>query len=153
MATLDAETAAQIYELRSLLESAAAEAAAMHAKPEEIQRMANALVAIGAAYAKKDFHGVLMATKDFYQTMFLCSHKHVAWEMVQRLNGRISWLRSLTVLSSGRGASGPLQMLKILEAIRNRDGAAAAVSCRDHIATASKIALQLLAEDTDCKKI
>jgi GntR family transcriptional regulator, trigonelline degradation regulator len=144
VATLDAETAAQIYELRSLLESAAAQAAASQASADDITSMSNALDAIADAYARKDFHGVLAATNGFYETMFLCAHKPVAWQMVQRLNGRISWLRSLTVSSSGRGATGPVQMRKILDAIRNHDGHAAGVACRDHLATAGDIAQRLL---------
>ena len=42
VATLDAETAAQIYELRSLLESAAAQAAATLAGAVDIEKMADA---------------------------------------------------------------------------------------------------------------
>jgi DNA-binding GntR family transcriptional regulator len=76
--------------------------------------------------------------------MFLCAQKSVAWEMVQRLNGRISWLRSLTVSSAGRGATGPVQMRKILDAIRKGDGAAAALACREHLATAGEIAQRLI---------
>ena len=147
VATLDAETAAQIYELRSLLESSAAQAAASQASNDDVVRMGNALDAIAQAYAAGNFHGVLSASTEFYETMFLCAHKSVAWEMVQRLNGRISWLRSLTVSSVGRGATGPVQMRKILDAIRNRDGAAAAAACRDHVATASDIAQRLIAAE------
>lgn len=152
VATLDADTAAQIYELRSLLEGAAAEAAASQATAEDIARMNTALESIAEAYARNNFHGVLAATKEFYETMFLCAHKSVAWEMVQRLNGRISWLRSLTVSSNNRGTTGPVQMRKILEAIRNHDGQAAAKACRDHITTASSIAQQLLTIETGKSK-
>lgn len=148
VATLDAKTAAEIYELRALLESAAAEAAATQASDHDVLRMEAALAAISAAYAKQDFHAVLVATAEFYETMFMCAHKSVAWEMVQRLNGRISWLRFLTVSSAERNATGPLQLRNILEAIRQRDGAAAANACRAHISTAATIAQRLLADGT-----
>lgn len=151
VATLDAESAAQIYELRALLESAAAEAAATQARSQDIARMTQALDDISDAYVRKDFHGVLGATKEFYQTMFLCAQKAVAWEMVQRLNGRISWLRSLTVSSSDRGTTGPVQLRKILDAIRRGDGAAAAAACRAHITTAAEIAQHLITAETSHK--
>jgi DNA-binding GntR family transcriptional regulator len=144
VAKLDAETAAQIYELRSLLEGAAAQAAASQASADDIARMSHALEAIDEAYARADFHAVLAETNSFYETMFLCAQKPVAWEMVQRLNGRISWLRSLTVSSAGRGATGPIQMRKILDAIRKKDGAAAALACRAHLTTAGEIAQRLI---------
>jgi GntR family transcriptional regulator, trigonelline degradation regulator len=147
VATLDAETAAQIYELRALLESSAAKAAASHASNRDIQKMADALDAIAAAYAKKDFHRVLTCSNQFYEVMFLSAKKSVAWDMVQRLNGRISWLRSLTVSSTNRGSTGPAQMQKILDAIKARDGEAAATACRNHLATAAEIAQRLIAAE------
>lgn len=147
VAKLDADTAAQIYELRSLLESAAAQAAAAQAGPDDIEKMSNALDAIADAYRRKDFHSVLLSTNSFYEAMFLCAQKPVAWEMVQRLNGRISWLRSLTVSSADRGSTGPVQMRKILDAIKTGNGTTAAAACRDHLATAGDIAQRLIATE------
>ncbi len=149
VAKLDAETATQIYELRALLESAAAQAAAAVANANDLAKMSNALDLIADAYARKDFHTVLGATNGFYEAMFMCAHKSVAWDMVQRLNGRISWLRSLTVSSVDRGSTGPMQMQKILGAIKIGDGPAAAAACRDHLATAGEIAKRLIAAEED----
>jgi DNA-binding GntR family transcriptional regulator len=146
VAKLDAETAGQIYELRALLEGAAAKAAASQASDSDIARMAKALEAIESAYGKKDSGEVLAATTDFYKTMFLCGGKTVAWEMVQRLNGRISWLRSMTISSSGRDRSGPSQMRKMFGAIRDHDGDAAAAACVEHLVTAGGIAKDMLAK-------
>jgi GntR family transcriptional regulator, trigonelline degradation regulator len=144
VARLDADTAAEIYELRALLESAAAEAAASRAKPQDVVRLEQALASIDKAYARKDYRGVLNATTAFYEVMFRCGGKSVAWEVVQRLNGRINWLRSMTVSSSGRSKSGPSQLRRMLKAIRASDGKAAAAACREHLQTASKIAQELL---------
>jgi GntR family transcriptional regulator, trigonelline degradation regulator len=144
VATINAETAGQIYELRALLEAAAAQAAAMQASPADIKRMAAALADIEQAYARKAFAEVLAASNRFYEALFQSAGKQVAWEVVQRLNGRISWLRSMTVSSAGRGASGPKQLRRILSAIRAHDGAAAAAAIRDHLSTASRIAQEML---------
>jgi len=146
VATLDIETAGEIYELRALLEAAAAQSAAQQAGAADIARMERSLDQIEAAYARTDFEAVLGATTDFYRTMFLCGHKHIAWDVVQRLNGRISWLRFLTISSSGRHLTGPTQLRKILAAIKSRNGAAAAKACRDHVATAAGLARQALIE-------
>jgi GntR family transcriptional regulator, trigonelline degradation regulator len=152
VATLNAETATQIYELRALLESAAAQAAALQATEEHVGNMQSALDLINDAYVRVDFHGVLSATNRFYEIMFRSANKPVAWEMVQRLNGRISWLRFLTVSSSGRGRTGPVQIQKILDAIRKGDGLAAASACLDHLATASEIAQRLIETDARTNK-
>jgi GntR family transcriptional regulator, trigonelline degradation regulator len=146
IAKLDAGTAAQIYELRALLESSAAESAATNAKPQDIKSMELALGQIDRAYAQKDYRGVLAATTKFYEVIFQCGGRSVAWEMVQRLNGRINWLRSMTISSKGRSLRGPEQLRKMLDAIRASDGKAAAEACREHLKSAGEIARQLLTD-------
>ncbi len=146
VAKLDAGEAAQIYEIRGLLESVAAEAAAARRAPEHIAAMDRALADIELAYKASDHRAVLAATTRFYEAMFDCGEKQVAWAMVQRLNGRISMLRAMTVASPGRGQSGPPELRKILDAIKTGDGKTAGRTCRDHVARAAAIAARLLAE-------
>jgi GntR family transcriptional regulator, trigonelline degradation regulator len=144
VAQLDAGTAAQIYEIRAALESAAAAAAAQNATDMDIAQMEAALAEIGAAYAAGDFRAVLAATTRFYEIIFRVGGKMVSWEMVQRLNGRISRLRAMTIASRQRNRTGPAQMRRIVEAIRRRDPEAAAKTCRDHVEQAAAIAAALL---------
>lgn len=146
VAVLDAETAAQIYEIRALLESTAAHDAALRATPETVEKLRTALDDIRAAYAEGNHHAVILSTTRFYEAMFAVGGKSVAWEVVTRLNSRISWLRSMTIASPGRNVSGLGQMEKIFRAIERRDPEAAAAASRDHIAMAAKIAQGLLAE-------
>jgi len=146
VASLDAAQAAQIYEIRGLLESAAAEAAAGARDPQAIARMEDALGEIETAYAAADHRAVVAATTRFYEAMFRCGGKEVAWDMVQRLNGRISRLRAMTIASKRRRQSGPAEMRCILDAIKKGDGEAAARTCHDHVARAAAIAASLLAE-------
>jgi GntR family transcriptional regulator, trigonelline degradation regulator len=148
VARLDAGAAAQIYELRALLEGQAAASAAEHATGLDIARMAAALDSIDEAHAAGDVRGVLASTAKFYEAMFLCGGKSVAWEVVQRLNGRISWLRSMTISSPGRSRSGPAQMRRILAAIRRKDREAAATACHAHVEAAAEIARRLLVPQT-----
>jgi DNA-binding GntR family transcriptional regulator len=144
VAHLDADAAAQIYEIRAMLEAAAAAAAAERASEADIASMDKALVEIGEAYAQPDFKAVLEATTRFYETMFRIAGKTVSWEMVQRLNGRISRLRAMTIASAGRSQSGPAQMRRIVEAIRNHDAESAAKACREHVERAAAIAKDML---------
>jgi DNA-binding GntR family transcriptional regulator len=149
VAKLDREAAAQIYEIRGLLESAAAHAAAEHADAPAIAKMGAAMADIESAYAAGNHRAVLAATTRFYETMFLCGGKTVAWEMVQRLNGRISRLRAMTIASPGRHLRGPAQMRKIYDAISRHDPSAAAAACREHVARAAQIAQALLSDQKD----
>lgn len=144
VAKLEPETAEQIYEIRALLESAAAHDAAQHASTEQLAEMRTALGAIAAAYAAGDHHGVILSTTRFYEAMFAAGGKSVAWEVVKRLNSRISWLRSMTIASPGRATSGLGQMEKIFNAIEQRRPEVAAAASRDHVNMAASIARSLL---------
>ena len=145
VARLDAATAAEIYEIRGLLEASAAHDAALRATPEAIAQLHAALLRIGQGYATGDHHGVLQATMAFYEAMFLAGGRNVAWEVVKRLNSRISWLRSMTIASPGRSVSGLGQMERIFEAIAAHQPEAAAAASREHVANAAALAQSLLA--------
>jgi DNA-binding GntR family transcriptional regulator len=144
VARLDPETAAQIYELRALLESAAAAAAAEHADAAAIAAMRSAIEDIATAHAAGDHHAVILASQRFYETMFRSGGRTVAWDVVQRLNSRISWLRAMTIATPGRAISGPAQMRAIFEAIAARQPEAASAACRAHVGQAAAIAKVLL---------
>lgn len=146
VATLEPETAEQIYEIRALLESTAAHDAAERATPEQLAAMRAALAAIAAAYAAGDHHGVILSTTRFYEAMFAAGGKNVAWEVVKRLNSRISWLRAMTIATPGRATTGLGQLEKIFAAIEQRQPEAAAAASREHVTNAATIARALLRE-------
>jgi DNA-binding GntR family transcriptional regulator len=76
--------------------------------------------------------------------IFAAAGHDIAWEIVQRLNGRISRLRALTLASTNRRVSGPAHMARIAGAIAANDPAAAARAVRDHLKDAAEIARTLL---------
>src|SRR4029450_9003331 len=69
--------------------------------------------------------------------------------MVQRLNGRISRLRAMTIASSGRHVTGPAQMRKTYDAIARHDPLAAAAACREHVPRPAQIAQNRLSEQPE----
>jgi hypothetical protein len=84
-------------------------------------------------------------TAAFYEILFACAGKPVAWDVVQSLNARINHLRAMTI-SIGR-ADAPRktaiqEMYRILDAIRKRDAAYRASV--DHVQTVAEIARQSL---------
>jgi DNA-binding GntR family transcriptional regulator len=70
--------------------------------------------------------------------------RHVAWGVVNLLTVRINHLRSMTIKTDNRDIEGPLQMSKIVEAIRRGDGEGAYKAAMDHVARASAIAEAVL---------
>ena len=141
VARLDAAQAAEIYEIRAGFESNAARACAERASAGQLDALREALEGIEKAYSVPDHAAVLAATTRFYEAMFLGARQPIAWEIVERLNGRISRLRALTIMSPGRGKTGPAQLRKICAAIAAREPEAAAEACREHVRNAAVLAL------------
>ena len=144
VAKLDWGRARQVYNIRSLLEADAASACARIADAKIKVRLRKALANLEAAFSDASPGRIYEATTRFYETIFTSAGQDIAWEVVQRLNGRISRLRALTLATTDRRISGPAHMARICEAICNNDAAAAARAVNDHLNDASEIARVLL---------
>ena len=144
VARLDWHQAQQVYAIRRLLEADAAAACARLATPQIKAEVAKALAGIEAAFADPTRRDLYAATTAFYRVIFTAAGHDIAWEIVQRLNGRISRLRALTLASSDRQVSGPAHMARIAAAIAAGDPEAAASAVRAHLDDAAEIARRLL---------
>ena len=146
VARLDWGQAAQVYAIRRLLEADAAAACARMASPAVQADLAAALQGIEAALADPARARLHDATTAFYRIIFAAAGHDIAWQIVQRLNGRISRLRALTLATSDRTTSGPAHMARIAAAIAAGDAGAAADAVRAHLDDAARIAQTLLGD-------
>ena len=144
VARLDWDQARQIYDIRALLESAAVADCASRADSAAKSLLSSALDDLDRSAARSDPPAMLDATIEFYSVIFASSGHDVAWEIVSRLNSRISLLRVMTLSTGNRTVSGPARLREIYEAIKRNDPEAAATACRRHIAEAAKIAEEIL---------
>jgi DNA-binding GntR family transcriptional regulator len=144
VATLDSSTAAQIYEIRALLEGDAAMACAELADPSVGERLAECVARIEEAFAVHEHQTVREQTTRFYEQMFRGGAKTVAWEIVQTLNARINRLRALTIASDDRGRQAVAEMNLILDAIRARDSYRARDAATAHVRRVAEIAADQL---------
>lgn len=140
----DISQAAQVYEIRALLEAEAARAAARRADEADIARLIEANRAIQAAFAEGTSRDVLKATTDFYELLFAIAGNSVAWQLVQGLNARINYLRAMTISRPNRSVDADAEMIRIIEAIARRDGKAAARASLDHVDKVKKLAVAML---------
>lgn len=145
VARLDWDQARQIYDIRLLLESHAAADCARIANDAVKSDLRAALSALSLAQSAGET-ALFDATTRFYEVIFRAAGHLVAWEIVQRLNGRISRLRALTLATTDRHVSGQARMTRIADAIIAGDADAAASAVRDHLTEASAIARRLLQE-------
>ncbi len=146
VATLDWPRARQIYDIRRLLEADAAAACARNADARVHARLQAALAALEGAISEGVASRARDTTTAFYEVIFAAAGHDIAWEIVKRLNGRISRLRALTLASTNRRISGPAHMARICAAICRSDPATAAQAVRDHLDDAAEIAHSLLIE-------
>jgi DNA-binding GntR family transcriptional regulator len=147
VARLDWNDARQIYDIRALLESAAVADCASSAERETKSRLGAILDELDRNAAHHDPTAMLDATIEFYSVIFTSSGHDVAWEIVARLNSRISRLRVMTLSTANRTVSGPARLREIFDAIDRNDPEAAATACRQHIAEASRLAEKILTSD------
>lgn len=148
VARLDWDNARQIYEIRSALEATAVADCARRADSGVKAKLAAVLGELDRTSRKNSPPSILDATHEFYKIIFETSGHNIAWEIVNRLNSRISRLRVMTLSTSNRTVSGPARMREIFEAIERNDPDAAANACRAHVAEASEIAERLLSAET-----
>lgn len=144
VARLDWDQARQVYAIRRLLEADAAAACARAADAAVKAQLQAALLRLEAAFAEATPAQLYDATTGFYQVIFTAAGHGVAWEIVQRLNSRISRLRALTLATTDRRISGPAHMARICAAICAGNAEAAAQAVREHLDDAAAIARTLL---------
>lgn len=147
VASMSWDEARQIYDIRRKLETDAAMACAVNMTPELEQQLRTALADIEAASLTKEPGTLFKASTRFYGVIFQGAGHSIAWEVVQRLNGRISRLRIMTLTSTEREVSGPDHMRMICDAIIARDPKGALRAVENHLADAKAIAKKLLAQE------
>jgi DNA-binding GntR family transcriptional regulator len=141
----DPSKAAQIYEIRALLEAEAALSCAHRATPDDLSLLEGAIDSIEKAFAEENLRKVLQGTTRFYEILFSCAEKPVAWSIVQLLNARINQLRALTISAPGRSDAAPREMRLIYEAIKAKDGRRAYNASIAHVETVAALAQEALA--------
>jgi len=145
VARLSWNTAAQIYRIRMLLEQSAVAGCTANLTPETASLIRARLAEFKGAFEGDDVNAIVSASSKLYEMIFAVAGHDVAWEVVQRLNGRISRLRALTMKSANRGVTGYQRIEAICRAIcdlRNAEKAQRAV--HEHISEAAGIAQTIL---------
>jgi GntR family transcriptional regulator, trigonelline degradation regulator len=140
----DPAKAAQIYEIRAVLEAEAARACAQRTAPADVKRLGDAINRIEHAFARHDPRDVIRMTTEFYEILFACAGKSVAWDVVQSLNARINHLRAMTIATPGRDKVAIREMHRILDAIKRRDADAAYTASLEHVQSVAALARQAL---------
>ncbi|EBF1800878.1 GntR family transcriptional regulator [Salmonella enterica] len=144
VAVLNWKSAEQIYKIRMLLEQEAACDCARLASDDDKRQLHQQLQLIAQASREQDDIKRVEASQAFYETLFRVAKHTIAWEIVQRLNSRISRLRALTLASPERQVAGFERMSRIYGAIENNDPQQARQAVLEHLTEAAQLAKQIL---------
>ncbi len=144
VATLSWDQAKQIYDIRRQLEGAAVVACTQLQSDDFAPKLSAALAALQSKVHDTEWRDFLQATTDFYELIFEQAGHSIAWDVVQRLNGRISRLRTVTITDRTRERSGMSHMVAIHDAILSRDAQRAQQAVEDHISDAANVASRFL---------
>lgn len=140
VASITRDEARQIYDIRRMLETAAAENCARNITSDRASSLHRALVRLKQGFVDKTPGSIFRATSNFYSEIFEGAGHHVAWDVVQRLNGRISRLRMMTLTATERDRPGIEHMEAICSAIQSGDPSAARRAVERHLDDAASVA-------------
>lgn len=147
VARLEWDDARQIYEIRAALEATAVADCARVADEKVKAELRQSLEELDRTSQQNSPLGILDATTSFYRTIFHAGGHTIAWDIVSRLNSRISRLRVMTLSTPNRTTSGPSQIREIFAWIEKNEPEAAAAACRAHVAAAAAIAESIIGVD------
>lgn len=147
VASVSAEEAGQLYEIRSALEALAGRLFVRHATPAQRKSLVRALDVIERLSWKR---APLLPAKDsFYAVLFEGGGNEALRLVVAGLHARVSVLRWLSLSVPGRLEQSVAEIRAIVEAVLANDEDAAAQACSRHVEEAGRAALAALAEQGD----
>jgi DNA-binding GntR family transcriptional regulator len=136
----------EIYEVRILLEAAAARHAAVRHTRLDLIRIGLAMDA-AAAVDPADPDAMAAANRAFHEEVWAASHNVTLIDLLTRVNSHVARYPATTLTSPGRWAEALRQHGDLVRAIESRDGDAAARIADDHMTVARDIRLRMYAEE------
>ena len=149
VASITADEARQIYEVRAALEPEMARLFAARATDSDLAALTASLAALERASRSRVIADYVRALDEFFDTLIGGTRNEVAVRIVRTLRARISYLRGIT---TGRAeATRQRETIKLMRDIadcaRRRDGEAIYRQCRSFIERSAAFAIEVLNEE------
>lgn len=130
--------AAEVYEVRALLEGAAAQECAENATEENLRALRDAFGALEQSVAAAEGPALMLDAKNrLYQVIFDGSGNVTIRGILEGLQARIALLRATTLAAPDRPEQSVAEIRAIVEAIERRDGKEAAAAASFHVRQAA----------------
>ena len=147
VASLDHDQLGELYAVRAQLEGLAAQLAAQHAAPEEI-RILQEMVVQDQNHVN-DPTALARANRRFHRQIHLASHNRYLIRQLESVHRTMALLTTTSLSADGRGEVALAEHKAIVDAIANRDRAAADVALREHISMAYETRLKQDASEVE----
>ncbi|MFR0689796.1 GntR family transcriptional regulator [Enterobacterales bacterium AE_CKDN230030158-1A_HGKHYDSX7] len=149
VAIITLEDAADIYELRCVLEGLIVQLFTLNAKARDIRNLERALEENRQALEDGELPQVIESVQGFYDVLLEGSGNRIAATQLRQLQARISYLRATSVSQENRRSASNQEMERMVEAIKSGDPIAAHQASVDHVRAAAKVALDYLRSKQD----
>lgn len=148
VATVTADEARQIYEVRAALESAAGRMFVERASDKDLKALEAALNRLDRSIKKSTVVPYVQALDEFYDVLFVGAGNDVARGVLRTLRARMTYLRVLTSKASDleHKSEANARMRVIVDAALRRDAAAMAKNCREFVERSADFAARVLRE-------
>lgn len=133
VAAPSAKQAAELYEVRALLEAAIAKEFALSASDIQVRALREVFGAVEESQDAVDEGLFLQAKDQFYAVLFDGADNSTIREILEGLQARVAVLRATTVAAPGRPKNSVAEIEAIVEAIERRDPEAAAAAMSHHV--------------------
>jgi DNA-binding GntR family transcriptional regulator len=142
VASVPLERAAELYEVRAVLEGMAARQFVERATEAHLHKLREAFASIEqAGHEPVSVVAMLAAKKAFYDALFEGAANPTIQEIVQGLQARVTLLRRASLVQPGRPAETVREVRAIVEAIEQGDADLAAQASVSHVNQAARIIL------------
>ncbi|MGH3356236.1 MAG: GntR family transcriptional regulator, partial [Nocardioidaceae bacterium] len=136
----------ELYEVRSLLEAAAARAAAERHTPVDAMRLEELLERMEGEQDPSGEQRVQL-NRAFHSAMWTAAHNGVLLEVIERLYLTLVRYPNTTLVAPGRWESALAEHRDLVNAILRRDADAAERISREHLETARDIRIRLVSSE------
>jgi DNA-binding GntR family transcriptional regulator len=139
----------EIFELRSSLETQAAELFAERASEAEMVELQTLLVELEVSVRDADLAGMRLVKERYYELLFSGCRNGEIRRALENIIDRVYYLRGRLMSDPGRRATSVLEMQRLTAALIARDRLAARAASLAHLAAARDAVLDAMAQNPD----
>lgn len=147
VARITPDEAAELYQVRAVLEGLAGRLAAGRATADHIEQLTAIIQQLEVAYRVGEYSDLIGLKDRFYDVLFDAAGNAEVTRILDGLRARVNYLRMTSLSESSRRDATIEELYEVVGAIEAGDGEAAEAACQRHVANAGRVVARLLGDD------